>query len=183
MRAFVAIALPDDVRSAIAAVIAPVVAAHPGPRWVRPENLHLTIEFLGSVDETLVRDLDARLPLVAAATDSADLVLSGVGAFPPRRPRVLWLALGEGEAWFVRLTEAVRVVVRELGLEPDRRPPSAHVTLARQERPERAALAALETAFADRSFAWRADRLTLHSSVLGRGGPTYTAEREWRFRA
>ena len=183
MRAFLAIALPDDVRSAVAAVAAPVVAAHPGPRWVRPENVHLTVEFLGSVDEALVRDLDVRLRAVAATTASADLVLSGVGAFPPRRPRVLWLGLVEGEAWFVGLTEAVRVVVREVGLEPDRRPPSAHVTLARQERPERAALAALESAFADRRFAWRAERLTLYSSVLARGGPTYTIEQQWRFRA
>jgi 2'-5' RNA ligase len=181
VRGFVAVGLPEDVRSAIAAVVEPVARAHPAPRWVRPENLHLTVEFLGAVHEALVERLDARLGAVAAALPVADLVLSGAGAFPSGRPRVLWLGLVKGEEWFAGVTHAVRAAFAELGGEPDHRPPSAHVTLARQEQPDRAALAALQSGLAGLAFAWRADRLTLYSSVLGRGGPTYSVEREWPF--
>lgn len=181
MRAFLAIALPDEVRIAVGAVMAPVAQAHPAARWVRAANLHLTIEFLGSVDDALLGRLDEALAPVATATPAADLVLSGVGAFPPGRPRVLWLGLVAGAPWHAELSGSVRAVVRDVGLVPDTRPPSAHVTLARQERPDRAALAALGEAFGERRFDWRADRLTLYSSVLGRGGPTYAVESEWRF--
>lgn len=182
MRAFLALALPDEARSEIGALVRPVATAHPAARWVRPENLHLTVEFLGGIDDATFEALDLRLEPVAAGVAPAELALSGAGAFPAGRPRVLWIGLVEGAAWFARLTEGVRAAVRAVGLEPDRRPPRAHVTLARQERPDRAALAALRDAFDERRFAWTSDRLTLFSSVLGRGGPTYTVERDWPFR-
>jgi 2'-5' RNA ligase len=183
VRGFVAIGLPEGVRAAIRALVEPVARAHPTPRWVRPENLHLTVEFLGAVDEALVERFDGRLRDVAAGMPVAELVLSGVGAFPPGRPRVLWLGLVQGEEWFTTVTRGVRAVIAELGGLPDARPPSAHVTLAREERPDRAALEALRESLADRPFTWRADRLTLYSSVLGRDGPWYSVEREWPFGA
>jgi 2'-5' RNA ligase len=82
----------------------------------------------------------------------------------------------------VDLAKAVRAALADgFGLELDEREPSAHVTLARVERPEPALLPALEAAFAGRRIESQADRLTLFSSVLGRGGPTYAVVREWPF--
>jgi 2'-5' RNA ligase len=185
MRAFVAVALEPaacreiarSTRGAIAA-IGPSSAA----RWTREENLHLTVAFLGNIEEGLVPAIGERLGPLAERIAPERLVLAGVGGFPHSRPRVLWLGVDAGRTWFVGLTKAVRAALGEgLGLELDQREPSAHVTLARVERPERPLLPALEAAFAGRAIASQADRLTLFSSVVGRGGPTYSAVREWPF--
>jgi len=183
MRTFIAIALEAAARREIAAAEQALVAGGGAVRWVREENLHLTVAFLGDIDEALVPAIDRRLAPLAASTPPQRLGLAGVGGFPRGRPRVLWLGLAAGRAWFVGLTRAVREALAEgLDLDLDQRDPNAHVTLARVEGPDRALLAALEAAFAGRAFPSPADRLTLLSSVVGRGGPTYTVEREWRFR-
>jgi len=184
MRAFVAIALEAAARREIAAAEQAVLAGGGAARWVREENLHLTVAFLGNIDEALVPTVDRRLAPLARSMPQQQLVLAGVGGFPRNRPRVLWLGLSAGREWFVDLTRAVRAVLAEgLDIELDQREPSAHVTLARVERPERALLPGLERAFAGRAIVSRADRLTLFSSVIGRGGPTYAVEREWPLRS
>lgn len=183
MRAFLAVALSDEARRGIGAVVERLTRDHPGPRWVQSENLHLTVAFLGGIDESLVPRLDERLAPVVARTPPADLRLEGVGAFPPSRPRVLWLGVSDGAPWFVALVRSVRDALGAgLGLALDTREPRAHLTLARIERPDRSVVRDLEGASAGLAFVSRADRLTLFSSVIGRGGPTYTAVREWRFR-
>lgn len=186
MRAFVAIALEPAARREIALAHRRVIAAigtSSAARWTREENLHLTVAFLGNIDEALVPAIADRLGPLTERIAPERLVFAGLGGFPHPRPRVLWLGVETGRFWFDDLTRAVRAAVGEgLGLELDQREPSAHVTLARVERPERALRPALDAAFAGRSIASEAGRLTLFSSVLARGGPTYTAEREWPFR-
>jgi 2'-5' RNA ligase len=76
----------------------------------------------------------------------------------------------------------VRTALEEgLALRIDRREPAAHLTLGRAERGGRAALDRVVAAFAGRSISWEARGMVLYSSALGRGGPTYTVERAWRF--
>jgi len=188
VRAFVAIPLETTARRAIANSMAAVIAGNSGTaRWVREENLHLTVAFLGRIDAELLPMIDASLAPVAAAVSEQRLVLGGIGSFPRSRPRVLWLGLAEGAAWFTELATRVRsALVEGFGLEFDDRPPSPHVTLARLEAPSRLRpsanlLRAAESAVVDRSIDSLADRLTLFSSVVRRGGPTYSVEREWPF--
>ncbi len=183
MRSFIAIALEAPARREIAAAEEALVAARGPVRWVRSDNLHLTVAFLGDIKEALVPIIDGRLAPLAGSTPARRLVMTEVGGFPRDRPRVLWLGLAAGHDWFVELTRAVRSALAEgLDLDLDQREPNAHVTLARVERPDRALVPALQAAFAGRAITSRADRLTLFSSELGRGGPVYTIEREWPFR-
>lgn len=185
MRAFVAVALEPAARREIARSTRGAMAAigtSSAARWTREENFHLTVAFLGNIDEGIVPAVAERLGPLAERIAPERIVLAGVGGFPHSRPRVLWLGLDAGRTWFVEVTKAVRAALGDgLGLELDRREPSAHVTLARLERPERALLPALDAAFAGRGIPSKADRLTLFSSVVGRGGPTYTAEGDWPF--
>jgi 2'-5' RNA ligase len=187
VRAFVAVALEPAARREIARASGTAMAsigAGSAARWTRQDNLHLTVAFLGNVDEALVPAIAARLGPLADSVTQERLVLAGVGGFPRSRPRVLWLGVEAGRSWFVELATAVRAALGEgLGLELDQREPSAHVTLARVERSEPGLLPALEAAFAGHRIESRADRLTLFSSVLGRGGPTYAAVQEWPFRS
>jgi 2'-5' RNA ligase len=183
LRAFLAVALSDEARRGIGGVLERLTRDHSGPRWVRTENLHLTLAFLGGIDESLLPRLDENLAPLVARTPPAELRLEGVGAFPPSRPRVLWLGVSDGATWFVALVREVRDALGAgLGLELDTREPRAHLTLARIERPDRSLVRDLEVAFAGHAFVSRADRLTLFSSVIGRGGPTYNAVTEWGFR-
>jgi 2'-5' RNA ligase len=182
LRAFLAVALSDEARTAIGQVVGGVKAEHPAPRWVRPENLHLTVAFLGGIEEALIAELDARLAPLARATAPQVLRLAGVGAFPPSRQRVLSLGVSVGAPWVAGLATSVRQAIGGgLGLRLDDREPRAHVTLARLDRPDRRVLAALGSAFEGRAFESPADRLTLFSSVIRHGGPTYTPVTEWGF--
>lgn len=186
MRAFVAVALEPAARREIAVAERTVIDAigtSSAARWTREENLHLTVAFLGHIDEGLVPVIADRLGPLAERIAPERLVFAGVGGFPRSRPRVLWLGVDAGRSWFGDLARAVRAALGEgLGLELDAREPSAHVTLARVQRPEPALLPALHAAFAVSTIVSQADRLTLFSSVVGRGGPTYTAEGDWPFK-
>jgi 2'-5' RNA ligase len=107
--------------------------------WVAPDNLHLTLKFLGGVEA-------ARLDLVATALSAAvagstafDLVIRGLGAFPsPTRPRVLWAGVDEGGAAAGSLARGVDDALAELGFERETSAFSPHVTLGRVRVPRRA---------------------------------------------
>lgn len=177
-----AIALEPAARREIAAALRPLAAGGAAVRWVRAENLHLTLAFLGEIDADALAPIDERLAPLAATFAAERLVLAGVGGFPASRPRVLWLGVEGGRTWFVTVARAVRAALEDdLGIMLDRRDPAAHVTLGRVNRPERALLPALTSAFAGRAIASRAERITLFSSAPGPGGPAYRAEREWPF--
>ena len=134
MRLFVGIELDDRVRSAaaeIAGSLARDLARHVEARWIASANLHITLWFLGEVEESRVeavtRALDA--PFRERAFD---LEISGAGVFPPSGPpRVLWLGVTAGADSLVRLNEQLGTRLPPLGFEPERRTYSAHLTIAR----------------------------------------------------
>src|SRR4051795_9052565 len=87
-RLFVSIELPDDVKSSLARLAGDV----PGARWLEPDEMHLTVRFIGEVDGVVFDDILAALDDVRVP--SFTLGLRGVGHFPPRgEPRVLWAGL------------------------------------------------------------------------------------------
>src|SRR3546814_8570820 len=93
IRLFTALSLPDAVRSRLAMLQSGV----PGARWIRPENLHVTLRFIGEVDQHVAADLDAELARTVAP--GFDLSLDGVGHFgPARKPTSLWAGIGRSEA-------------------------------------------------------------------------------------
>ena len=102
-------------------------------RWVPPENLHVTLRFLGETEESGVAPLIAALDGVTAGTPPCRLSLGSLGAFPDvRRPRVIWLGLkGTGTAALRSLQRRIEERVTELGWEREGRPFSPHLTLGR----------------------------------------------------
>src|SRR3954454_5555025 len=135
MRLFVAADLPDGVRGALAAEQARIKAAlgssDPSLKWVKAEHAHLTLVFIGNVE-------DARVPAVvdAIAADIAlppfDATFEGAGAFPPRgAPRVLWIGLGSGARELVDLQRVIASRIAALGLPIEDRAFHPHLTLAR----------------------------------------------------
>lgn len=124
-RLFVAIDFPPAIRDRLIGLCRGV----PGARWVPPEQLHLTLRFIGEVDGPTFHD-------VAEALDEIhlprfELRLKGVGHFPPGgEPRVLWAGVAPSDT-LSRLRGAVERAVIEAGVAPDARRFTPHVTLAR----------------------------------------------------
>ncbi|PYR15935.1 MAG: RNA 2',3'-cyclic phosphodiesterase [Acidobacteria bacterium] len=180
MRLFVAVDLSEGARRRIAGLQQRIAAAPGGPpmslKWVTAEHAHLTLVFLGRVDDTLVpsvvdafgRDVD-RPPF--------DMVLDGLGVFPPRgAPRVLWAGVAAGAPELGDLQRLMAERVIALGIELEDRPFHPHLTLGRWRRsrpPDRdRALAAVPSGAIARVGVTCA---TLYESRLSSSGPTYVA--------
>lgn len=124
-RLFVSVQVPEAVKQSLARLATDV----PGARWLEPDEIHLTVRFLGEVDGLVFDDVLAALDEVRQAPFT--LALRGVGHFPPRgEPRVLWAGLDRSDA-LRSLHDKVETVLVRAGVEPERRKFAPHVTLAR----------------------------------------------------
>jgi 2'-5' RNA ligase len=177
MRAFLAVALPPAARERLAALQRQLAGSGADVKWVEPENLHLTMKFLGEIDERLSSALIGRLGPVAGATPPFEAQLNRVGAFPAMgAPRVVWVGIGPGVAELRRLAEAIEHETAALGLEGEPRPFAAHVTVGRVRSSNRrqALVRALQDAAWTAPPPWPVRAVTLYQSLLSSSGPRYT---------
>ncbi len=136
MRLFLAIELPDPVRQHLAGLARPlkdrtVAVRGKGISVTRPENLHVTLKFLGAEPKAGIAPLRARLREVAAVHEPVTLTLGGVDAFPNlRAPRIVWMGATAGPE-LDALRRAVDAACAEFGYAPEVRPFRPHVTLGR----------------------------------------------------
>jgi len=146
--------------------------SHPGIRLVPPENWHVTLRFLGEMEEAnLVIDA-MRLAVEGVARFS--LSIRGVGAFPEARcARVAWAGIDSER--ISRVEEKLRFATRELGSPPERRPFSPHLTLARLQPAENISdwVEKLRNRLFHRTVV---EELVLYRSELGARGPVYIRE-------
>jgi 2'-5' RNA ligase len=124
IRLFTALELPVTVRNRLEELQGGV----PGARWTEPEDMHLTLRFIGEVDEDVAHDIDSVLAGLRAAP--FDISLTGIGEFGGKTPRMLWAGVSKSEALTV-LVQKIENAFQRLGLEPETRKYTPHVTLAR----------------------------------------------------
>jgi 2'-5' RNA ligase len=179
-RLFVALDPPDPVRRRLAALQAELRRASGRAadevRWVAPENVHLTVQFLGAVPEERVAGIEAALRAAAADARPLALEVKGAGGFPnARRPRVLWAGLAGDLAPLAALAADVGRRLAPLGFPPEERPFSPHLTLgrAREGRGAPGLAGALAHAAQAEGAPWRATELLLFESHLSPKGPRY----------
>jgi 2'-5' RNA ligase len=171
MRLFVAISLPDDLRSRLSAL----ASGLPGARWVAPENLHLTLRFIGDIDGHAAEDIDAALSGIRC--ERFMLTLAGVGDFGDgKRLRSVWVGV-EPNPTLERLQAKVEQAVQRAGQPPEKRKFKPHVTLARfKSHPG----GKLESYFAERSLfrapPFEVADFKLYSSYLSHEGAIYSPE-------
>jgi 2'-5' RNA ligase len=124
-RLFVALDLPEPVKRSLE----PLARGLGDVRWSTPDQQHLTLRFIGDVDNGAVRDIVEALATVPARP--FQLTLKGLGHFPPRgEPRVLWVGL-ERNAELARLKRRIDRALRDAGVAPESRKFAPHVTLVR----------------------------------------------------
>lgn len=170
IRSFIAVPLPQEVQSALGEISRQLAAQSQGVKWVRPENIHLTLRFLGDTDPEKLPALGAGLDQIAAQRAPIVLCLGQFGAFPNlRRARVLWVGLEEEGEHLHQLRRAVEHLSRSLGWERDTQEFKPHLTLGRVREggiipQEILAVPPLE---------FQADRVELIESRLKPEGPEY----------
>ena len=124
-RLFIAVDLPEPIKKNLRSMSFGI----PGAKWVSPEQLHLTVRFIGEIDGVLF--LDIKKILEEISLESFDLQLKGVGYFPPRGvPRVLWIGLEKNEPLQL-LRKKIDSTLLRLRIEPEGRKFAPHITLAR----------------------------------------------------
>jgi len=175
IRCFVAVDIPAAMREEIGRLQGGI--ATEGLRLVKPDLVHITLKFLVDVPEPKVgRVAEA---LAAIKTSPFPVQVKGMGAFPGRSVRVVWLGLA-GD--FQQLYEKVESALRPLGFAPEERGFSPHVTLGRVGRPNEKTSQRLSGKIAELSDtdlgSFTVDRFYLKKSTLTREGPIYDNLRE-----
>jgi 2'-5' RNA ligase len=183
MRLFVAIALPDSAAGELDSAVAPLRQAWPELRWTGRDAWHLTLAFLGEVDEKVIGNLAERLERAAARHAPLTLSLGAAGAFPGTgRARVLWTGVQGDRRGLAVLAVSVGAGARRAGAPPasEGRRYEPHLTLARCRAPAdvRTLVEALE-GFA--GTPWTAGEIYLiHSRPQGE--PRYETLGTWPLR-
>ncbi|MGW6564810.1 RNA 2',3'-cyclic phosphodiesterase [Streptomyces sp. NPDC054975] len=181
VRAFIALAPPDDAKAELARALRPAYEAYPGMRWNRIEDWHITLAFLGELPVGAVGLLQPPLAELAAARAPLKLALRGGGHFDGR---VLWSGIDGDLEGLHLLASEVRAVVKACGILIEDRPLRPHLTLARARRNDPASVvdAACELdTFCGRP--WPTPRLHLVASNTARGpGPIHYRDVDsWHF--
>ena len=178
LRIFCAVELPTEVRARAAAHAARLRERFKEVRasWPRAESLHLTLKFLGEIDEARVAALSEAAARAAEQSQTFELVIEGAGAFPPRgAPRVLWLGVQDSSGGLAQLHSRLEDESAAAGFGREERPFHPHLTLARLRAPQGArSLAQFHQEAGFESAAFRVVELAVMLSELGPGGSRYT---------
>ncbi len=182
VRTFIAVKLPESVLAAIDGAQKRMAACGLNVRWVNPGNIHLTLRFLGDVDEGEIDGIAAVLIEAVRGYGPLRLAAAGVGAFPSlKRARVIWVGLAGQLTELTALQRLIEGGLASIGYPRDKRPFTGHLTLGRVK----GAVAAPElmTAMgALRDFASETvvvDRVVLFKSDLRPTGAVYTELRQF----
>ena len=135
-RTFIAIELNDDARAALQRRIARLGRSLPTVRWVDPASLHLTLAFLGELDDAQLADATSAARDAASASSPFTLSLGELGTFGPRRaPRVIWTSISGDTNAVLALQQRLVGALTSRGFPREERPFSPHLTLARLKQP------------------------------------------------
>jgi len=186
IRSFLAFELPVEIREQIRVISKELKKMALPVRWVTVDNIHLTILFLGSVDEDKISDIEEKVNEVVKGFSAFKTKLNAVGAFPHwKKPRVIWIGLSGDIGRLSNLRNELQEELKVLGFIPEKRPFRPHLTLGRFKGPiDR-----------DEDMKWILDRyrdinsdlyqlneLILYKSDLKPDGPVYTKMATWPLR-
>lgn len=183
LRAFIAVELGEALRRALGEVQAHVRAAVDLPvRWVEPEKAHLTLKFLGDIDEGQVEAIVSAMADIASQAQPMTVALGDVGGFPTlARPRVLWVGLRGDVGPLTDLQQALESRLESLGFAAEGRPFAPHLTLGRVRGGDRSRhleeAAGLAADAPTAEAVQRVDRISLMQSTLRAQGPEYRSLR------
>jgi len=184
LRTFIAVPLPEEVQAKVGKLLSDLRKTDAAVRWVPARNLHLTLKFLGDLEEARLRDLFLGIQKAAEGIEPFQITLEGLGAFPnARRPRVLWIGLDVPGAMRT-LSENIEEELFGLKFPREKRKFSPHLTIGRvkgQRGMETLMSVVQRTDFGPETVS--VDRIVAMKSDLRPTGAVYSPLREVRLRA
>jgi RNA 2',3'-cyclic 3'-phosphodiesterase len=176
-RTFIAVEAVDQVHASALTVIDRLRSATDNVKWVAPDNLHWTMQFLGDLDDVEMAEVCLRTVRAAKRHEGFTLEARSVGAFPSiNKPRTLWLGAGEGREQFCALQADIESAIESLGFRAERRQFVPHLTLGRVGQGTHGGSILSERLAKLVDFdggAMGVDAVTVYASELSREGPTY----------
>ena len=186
MRLFVALIPPPRLQACLAGVQASFAAIRARAfRWVPRENLHLTLQFLGPIEDQRICFFEKAFASVAEKIALFSLRVGGLGCFPtPLRPAILWSGITSGKTALEVLQRSVTLATTKLGVVPEARPFQGHLTLARltqMNARERASVCSQVKLLQSLVLGdWKIEHLHLVMSNLSSSGARYETIGSWR---
>ena len=177
IRAFIAIPLPGEVKAQAREIQAQFGDTGLRLRWVKPRGMHLTLKFLGDIEQTQTAALEAALESAAGSSPVLKLAAKGLGVFPTlKKARVLWMGVAGDTPALHTVHQHLETQLVPLGFKPEKRRFNAHLTLARAKgRLDPARLVgALENIGGFEPIMFAARELVLYHSDLKPDGAVYT---------
>lgn len=177
MRLFVAIELDESVRTKLARLQKELARACEGIRWIPAKQLHLTVKFLGEVEDRRVAEICRSVEAGVKGVPAFDMTVEGCGCFPPRGAvRIVWAGCQDPSGLLSRCVASACGPLEAAGFPPEDRPFSPHITIGRVKDDRSGG--GIRRAVAESSFpgvAQWVESVTVMSSVLSPKGPSYTA--------
>ncbi len=176
MRLFLAFELPEEVKDELARISEELMNIIPrGIKWVEPENMHITLQFLGDVSSADVKILDEYFSSLLDTVTEFDIENPVIEAVPAKNPRVIWVHYESNNKRIFSLPGKIRSMADDLGYSLDKKPLKLHATLGRVKSPVELSQIAEMLSFKPAINEMTINRVTLYKSVLQPEGPVYTA--------
>jgi 2'-5' RNA ligase len=180
IRAFIAIELPDDIKNELEEIKSVLMSGNSTPaKWVNPESIHLTLQFLGDISSDRVTEILDAIKRGVGGTPSFQIQLAGLGVFPnPARTQVVWTGIAGDIEQLKQLQKSIEIEMEKLNFPREKRNFTPHLTLARvrdHATPgERKRLGDMVTDTPFTGGIMRVDSVDLMKSHLTRQGALYT---------
>ena len=184
MRTFIAIELPQDIRTHLAGLQNELKKAGADVKWVEEANIHITLKFLGEVNDQQLAEVKKVLEGAAYASKQFSMRVSSLGAFPKVSfPKVIWVGIDKGDAETQHIVQDLEDRLVRLGIPQEQRPFSSHITIGRtRSELNRVRLAqeldSLAGQLAGQTQEFNVTKITLFKSTLTPKGPLYEVIKE-----
>jgi 2'-5' RNA ligase len=183
IRSFLAFELPPEIRDVVRRTSDDFRKTPADVRWVKAENIHLTVVFLGHIEERVIEKIGHAAETLCRGYGALDIAIEGVGFFPDmRRPRVLWLGLAGDLERMSFFRDSLQRDLTPFGIKEEKRPFRPHLTLGRFKTPQRITGVLEERLLEHRDLTSPVcplRELTLFKSTLKPGGAVYSKLATW----
>ncbi|TAM41821.1 RNA 2',3'-cyclic phosphodiesterase [bacterium] len=187
MRAFIAIELTQSIKDHLSKIQDELKPGLPKAGWVKPQNLHLTLKFLGDISSHQLEEIKRIIAETSLEFTPFKIKLDDLGVFPGlRNARIIWAGITQ-DALIKQLAGSLETKLAGIRIAEEKRGFSSHITMARVKIPINPAVLERELGKAKNDLVYanlefNAEGITLFESVLGPNGPAYTVLEKAKFR-
>jgi 2'-5' RNA ligase len=179
LRTFIALDMPPEIKAALEKYVQPLKSLRGRVSWVKRENLHLTLKFLGDTPANRVDEIATALQEITATSTPFSADIAGSGAFPnDQAPRVLWVGINDASGTLLKLAKAIDECMHRFGFAKEKRDFTPHLTIGRVKDPR---ISEIVRALKEKTFAAMPapfDEIIFMQSELNPAGSIYTPLRK-----